>query len=72
MTFITTREVAFMADLTPDAVRYHERKGHLLAFKIERSPGIFQRLFLKEDVEKLIRQRAEKHELTAAAKASTA
>ena len=46
MNLITTKMAAAMAGLTPDAMRYHERAGHILAIKIERSPGEFQRLFI--------------------------
>lgn len=58
MTLLTTKTAAAMLGLTPDAVRYHERQGHLLAIKIERAPGEFQRLFVQEDIERFLRQRA--------------
>ena len=70
MTLITTRTVARMLDMTTEAVRYHEREGHILAIKVERSNGQFQRLFLREDIERFMRQRATQRELVAATKES--
>jgi hypothetical protein len=49
-----------MLKLTPDAVRYHERHGHILAIKVERGQGEFMRLFIKEDIERFQRQRTER------------
>jgi DNA-binding transcriptional MerR regulator len=57
MSFLTTKAVAVKAGLTPDAIRWHERQGNLLALKVERSPGVFMRLFVEEDVERFLRQR---------------
>jgi DNA-binding transcriptional MerR regulator len=67
MELLTTKRVAQMAGLTPDAVRYHERLGHLIAIKVDRGGGNFQRLFLREDIERFLRQRTEKREPTAEA-----
>jgi DNA-binding transcriptional MerR regulator len=64
----TTQRVATMLGLTCDTVRYHEREGHILAVKLERSPGTFQRLFIKEDIERFQRQRVAQRELVSAAK----
>ena len=58
MNLLTTKAVAQMLNLTPDAVRYHERQGHILAIKVERGQGEFMRLFGKEDSERFQRQRA--------------
>ena len=69
MDLLTTRTVAAMLDMTTEAVRYHEREGHILAIKVERSPGQFQRLFLREDIERFQRQRAAQRELVGAGKA---
>jgi len=57
VSFLTTKAVAFKLGLTPDAIRWHERQGHLLALKVERSPGVFMRLFIAEDVERFQRLR---------------
>jgi DNA-binding transcriptional MerR regulator len=57
MHLLTTKKAAALLGLTPDAVRWHERKGHLLAIKVDRGQGEFQRLFLQEDVERFQRQR---------------
>jgi DNA-binding transcriptional MerR regulator len=68
MELLTTKRVAALLGITPDAVRYHEREGHLLAVKVERGPNEFQRLFLREDVDRFLRQRAARRELVAATK----
>ena len=60
MNLLTTKAVAQMLNLTPDAVRYHERQGHILAIRVERGQGEFMRLFVKEDIERFQRQRAER------------
>ena len=52
MAFLTTQTVAKLLGVTPDAVRYLERTGRLLAIKLERGPGQIQRLFLEEDVQR--------------------
>lgn len=57
MNLMSTKAVAMMLGLTPDAVRYHARQGHILAIKVERSAGEFQRLFVREDIERFQRQR---------------
>ena len=62
MNLLTTKAVAQMLKLTPDAVRYHERHGHILAIKVERGEGEFMRLFVKEDIERFQRQRAARAE----------
>jgi DNA-binding transcriptional MerR regulator len=54
---LTTKKVAQMLDITSDAVRYHERQGHILAIKVDRGGGDFQRLFLLQDVERFVQQR---------------
>jgi hypothetical protein len=41
-------------------VRYHERQGHILAIKVERGAGEFMRLFVREDIERFQRQRADR------------
>jgi hypothetical protein len=69
MELLTTKRVAVLLGITPDAVRYHERQGHILALRVERGPGEFQRLFVKEDIERFQRQRAAQRELVGAAKA---
>lgn len=61
MDLLTTKKVAQMLDITSDAVRYHERKGHILAIKVDRGGGDFMRLFVKEDIERFQRQRAERN-----------
>jgi DNA-binding transcriptional MerR regulator len=57
MTLLTTKKAAAILGLTPDAVRYHERQGHILAIKVDRGQGEFQRLFVQEDIERFQRQR---------------
>ena len=58
--FLTTHAVALRLGLTCDAVRWHERQGHLLSVKVERSPGSFQKVYMEEDVERFRQQRAAK------------
>ena len=58
--FLTTHAVALRLGLTCDAVRWHERHGHLLSVKVERSPGSFQKVYMAEDVERFRQQRAAK------------
>jgi DNA-binding transcriptional MerR regulator len=60
MRLLTTQAVAQMLDLTPDAVRYHERRGHILAIKVDRGTTGPMRLFVQEDIERFQRQRAER------------
>ena len=67
MTLLTTKTVSMKTGLSTDAIRWHENQGHLLAFKVERSPGVFMRLFVEEDVERFLRRR----EQATVAKAST-
>jgi DNA-binding transcriptional MerR regulator len=52
--FLTTKAVSLRTGLTPDCIRWHERQGHLLVIKAERSPGSYQRLYLAEDVERFV------------------
>jgi DNA-binding transcriptional MerR regulator len=68
MDLLTTKKVAAMLGLTPDAVRYHEREGHIFAIKVDRGGGEFQRLFVREDIERFQRQRTAARELVGAAK----
>ena len=49
--FLTTHMVALRLGLTPDAVRWHERNGHLQSIKVQRSPTSYQRLYFEENVE---------------------
>lgn len=58
VSLLTTKMVAVKTGLSADTIRWHERQGHLLAIKIERSPGVFMRLFVQEDVERFVQQRA--------------
>jgi hypothetical protein len=58
MSFLTTKAVSLRTGLTTDAIRWHERNGRLLSIKVERSPGVFQRVYLSEDVDRFIQQRA--------------
>jgi DNA-binding transcriptional MerR regulator len=57
MNLLTTKTTAQILNLTPETIRYHEKKGHLIAIKVDRGGGDFQRLFLREDVERFQRQR---------------
>jgi DNA-binding transcriptional MerR regulator len=60
MNLLTTKKAAAILGLTPDAIRYHERQGHILAIKVDRGEGDFMRLFIREDIERFRRRRAEK------------
>jgi DNA-binding transcriptional MerR regulator len=55
--FLTTKTAAALLGLTADALRYHERLGHVLALKIERGQGQYQRLYVEEDILRFQRQR---------------
>ena len=57
--FLTTKAVALRTGLTTDAIRWHEKHGRLLSIKVERSPGVFMRVFLADDVERFVRVRAD-------------
>ena len=57
MHLLTTKKAAAMLGLTPDAVRYHERQGHILCIRVDRGQGEFQRLFVQEDIERFQRLR---------------
>ena len=46
MNLLTTKKAAAILGLTPDAIRYHERQGHILAIKVDRGEGDFMRLFI--------------------------
>ena len=58
--FLTTHAVAQKLGLTCDAVRWHERQGHLQSIKVQRSPTSYQRLYFEENVEAFRQQRAAK------------
>lgn len=58
--FLTTHAVALRLGLTCDAVRWHERHGHLQSIKVERSPTSYQRLYFEEDVERFRQKRVAK------------
>ena len=60
MNLLTTKKAAAILGLTPDAVRWHERQGHILAIKVDRGHGEFQRLFVQEDIERFQRLREAK------------
>jgi hypothetical protein len=57
--FLTTKAVTLRTGLTTDAIRWHEKHGRLLSIKVERSPGIFMRVFLADDVDHFVRVRAD-------------
>ena len=57
MNLITTKKAAAMLGLTTDALRYHERLGHVRAFRIDRGQGQYQRLFIEEDIQRFQQQR---------------
>jgi DNA-binding transcriptional MerR regulator len=58
--FLTTNAVALRLGLTPYAVRWHERQGHLESIKVQRSPTSYQRLYFEENVERFRQKRAAK------------
>ena len=58
--FLTTHAVALRLGLSCDAVRWHERQGHLESIKVERSPTSYQRLYFEENVERFRQKRAAK------------
>jgi DNA-binding transcriptional MerR regulator len=66
MELLSTQAAAKLLGMTPDAVRYHERKGHIHAFRVERGSDEPMRLFVREDVEKFVLQRAQKRAAKAA------
>jgi hypothetical protein len=55
--FWTTCVASRFLEITDTALRYHERLGHVRAFKLERGNGEFQRLFIREDIERFKRER---------------
>jgi DNA-binding transcriptional MerR regulator len=57
MNLLTTHAAAKLLGVTPDAVRYHERKGHILAIRVERGADDPMRLFVREDIERFVRER---------------
>ena len=68
MNLLTTYAAAKLLGVSPDAVRYHERQGHILAIRVERGADDPMRLFMREDIERFQRQR----ELARAAKTAAA
>jgi hypothetical protein len=70
MAFLTTKAVCLKTGLSADAVRWNERCGRLLAIKVDDGRGSFQRLFMEEDVERFLKERAKRASAKAAAKAA--
>jgi DNA-binding transcriptional MerR regulator len=68
MNLLSTYKAALLVGCTPDNIRYHERCGRLLAIKIDRGNGRFERLYLQEDIERFMRER----EIASAAKSAVA
>jgi hypothetical protein len=60
MAFLTTKAVALRAGLTSDAIRWNERRGRLLSIKVDSGHGHYQRLYLEEDVDRFIKERAKR------------
>jgi hypothetical protein len=58
--FLTTNAVALRLGLTCDAVRWHERQGHLESIRVQRSPTSYQRLYFEENVERFRQKREAK------------
>jgi hypothetical protein len=58
MSFMTTKAVCLKTGLSADAVRWNERRGRLLAIKVDDGRGSYQRLFLEADVERFMQLRA--------------
>jgi hypothetical protein len=52
MDLLTACSAAQILGLTPDAVRYHARRGHLLTIKVNRGSLEPMRLFVREDVQR--------------------
>jgi hypothetical protein len=48
---LTTHAVALRLGITPDGVRWLERKGYLQSIKVERSATSYQRVYFEENVE---------------------
>jgi hypothetical protein len=71
MELLTTGSTAQLLEMSNQGVYYHVKQGHLVPMKIERGHGQFQRLFLREDVERFLQRRAEQRARAEAAKAST-
>lgn len=70
MSFLTTKAVALRAGLTSDAIRWNERHGRLLSIKVDSGHGHYQRLYLEDDVERFIKERAKRMQAKATAKAT--
>jgi len=70
MNLLSTNKAALLAGLGPDSMRYHARKGHLVTITIDRGHGRIERLFVQEDVERFLRDRATRTEARLARKAS--
>jgi DNA-binding transcriptional MerR regulator len=57
MDLLTTAAAAMFLGMTPDTVRYHERRGHLLAIRVDNGRRGPLRLFVREDLERFRRER---------------
>jgi DNA-binding transcriptional MerR regulator len=60
---ITTAVAAVLAGLDPDTIRYHANEGNILAIRVARGNGEYQRLFVREDIERFTRKRQQQRRL---------
>ena len=60
---ITTSVAAVLAGLDPDTIRYHANEGNILAIRVARGNGEYQRLFVREDIERFARKRQQQRGL---------
>ena len=72
MELLSCKAAAQMLDLTTDAIRYHERCGHILAIHVNRGTAATMRLFVKEDIERFQRERLSQAQEREAAKSEAA
>jgi hypothetical protein len=70
MGFMTTKAVCLKTGLSADAVRWNERCGRLLAIKVDDGRGSYQRLFMEEDVDRFLKERAKRAHEKATAKSA--
>jgi hypothetical protein len=57
MELITTAVAAVLAGIDPDTLRYHANEGNVLTIRVERGNGEYQRLFIREDIERFVLKR---------------
>lgn len=58
----STNKAALEVGCTADNLRYHVRRGHLSTITVDRGNGRVERLFLRQDIERFIRERDQVHD----------